>query len=608
MAIEVEITTTINSIEIDSNEYDITVGDTITVGTGSGEVNTAANIGTAGVGVYKTKSGVQLQFKKINAGSSKVTITDDVVNSEVDIDVAEANISYNNIADTPTIPSALSDLTGDLDDISNGLTYVKSENNFTDTLKTKLDGIESAATADQTGAEIKAAYEAEANTNAYTDAEKSKLAAIEANATADQTGAEIKSLYEAELDTNAYTDAEKSKLAGVEVGAEVNNISDLNATDLTDAGDSSLHFHSTDRARANHTGTQAAATISDFDTEVSNNTDVSANTSARHARGHSITSTSDHTAGNWKVVYTNGLGQVVELALGAANTYLKSNGVSSIPSFDTPGGSGDVVGPASSTDNAIARFDSTTGKLLQNSLATLSDAGTINIPTGQSYQINGVAIDTDDVSEGTNKYVSDTASTAAPSGTNDGFYIKENGTKKYKTFDNASKSSRTIILTAGGGHPSTTNGCADPTKTEFATNDVDLVTLDFDQTTGENAQWTIVMPDSYDGGTITAIFVWTAASGSGGVTWGLQGIAYADSGAIDAAWGTAQEVNDTLLTADDVHITSATSAITLAGSPAGGQLVQFRAYRDPADASDTLAADAKLISVKIEYGINKWSD
>lgn len=35
-------------------------------------------------------------------------------------------------------------------------------------------------------------------------------------------------------------------------------------------------------ARANHTGTQAASTISDFDTEVSNNTDVAANTAARH--------------------------------------------------------------------------------------------------------------------------------------------------------------------------------------------------------------------------------------------------------------------------------------------------------------------------------------
>ena len=48
--------------------------------------------------------------------------------------------------------------------------------------KTKLDGIEASATADQTGAEIKTAYEAESNTNAYTDAEKTKLSGIAASA------------------------------------------------------------------------------------------------------------------------------------------------------------------------------------------------------------------------------------------------------------------------------------------------------------------------------------------------------------------------------------------------------------------------------------------
>ena len=46
----------------------------------------------------------------------------------------------------------------------------------------------------------------------------------------------------------------------------------------------------------------------------------------------------------------------------------------------TGGGSGDVVGPASSTDNAIVRFDSTTGKLLQDSLITISDSGAITTP------------------------------------------------------------------------------------------------------------------------------------------------------------------------------------------------------------------------------------
>jgi len=83
------------------------------------------------------------------------------------------------------------------------------------TNQTKLDGIETSATADQTGAEIKTAYEAEAN--AYTDTKDTKLAGIETAATADQTGAEIKTAYEAEA--NAYTDTKDTKLAGIETAA-----------------------------------------------------------------------------------------------------------------------------------------------------------------------------------------------------------------------------------------------------------------------------------------------------------------------------------------------------------------------------------------------------
>ena len=76
--------------------------------------------------------------------------------------------------------------------------------------ETKLDTIETAATADQTGAEIKTAYEGEAS--AFTDAQFTKLSGIETSATADQTGAQIKTAYEAESDTNAFTDAEQTKL------------------------------------------------------------------------------------------------------------------------------------------------------------------------------------------------------------------------------------------------------------------------------------------------------------------------------------------------------------------------------------------------------------
>jgi len=72
-----------------NNKKRITVG-TLPTG-GGGEANTASNVGTAGVGVFKQKTGIDLEFKKINAGSTKVTITDDVGNDEVDVDVADAS-------------------------------------------------------------------------------------------------------------------------------------------------------------------------------------------------------------------------------------------------------------------------------------------------------------------------------------------------------------------------------------------------------------------------------------------------------------------------------------------------------------------------------------
>lgn len=77
------------------------------IGGGGGETNTASNVGTAGVGIFKQKTGVDLELKKLNAGSSKVTITDDTGNSEVDIDVAPANF-------TGIPQSGVTDLVSDL--------------------------------------------------------------------------------------------------------------------------------------------------------------------------------------------------------------------------------------------------------------------------------------------------------------------------------------------------------------------------------------------------------------------------------------------------------------------------------------------------------------
>jgi len=139
--------------------------------------------------------------------------------------------------------------------------------------RSKLDSIETGATTDQTGAEIKIAYEGEANTNEFSDSEKAKLAALESShfkgsfisksaldlayptaalgdyanvdtgigANAERyiwddndaqwvpqlggstvlTDAQIKTQYENNANTNAFTDTEKANLAnqsGVNTG------------------------------------------------------------------------------------------------------------------------------------------------------------------------------------------------------------------------------------------------------------------------------------------------------------------------------------------------------------------------------------------------------
>jgi len=89
----------------------------------------------------------------------------------------------------------------------------------------------------------------------------------------DLDASSIKTSYESNADTNAYTDAEVTKLSGIATSATAND-TDVNL-----------------KARANHTGTQTASTISDFDTEVANNSAVTTNT----AKVSNVTHTGDVT-------------------------------------------------------------------------------------------------------------------------------------------------------------------------------------------------------------------------------------------------------------------------------------------------------------------------
>ena len=69
-----------------------------------------------------------------------------------------------------------------------------------------------------------------ANTTAsFLTAEKSKLTGIETGATADQTAAQIKTAYESNADTNEFSDAEQTKLSGIEASANVTDATNVAA-------------------------------------------------------------------------------------------------------------------------------------------------------------------------------------------------------------------------------------------------------------------------------------------------------------------------------------------------------------------------------------------
>lgn len=67
-------------------------------------------------------------------------------------------------------------------------------------------------------------------------------------------------------------------------------------------------------------------------------------------------------------------------AVPADGEFIKRSGTTLVGASPGGGGLGDVVGPASATDNAITRYDTTTGKLIQNSAVLIDDNGGVTVP------------------------------------------------------------------------------------------------------------------------------------------------------------------------------------------------------------------------------------
>ena len=124
----------------------------------------------------------------------------------------------------------------------------------------------------------------------------------------------------------------------------------------------------------------------------------------------------------------------------------------------------------------------------------------------------------------------------------------------------------------------------------------------FDAGVDSYSQFKFSLPENLETGSLRAKFKWTAENGgTGHVLWGIQARSAANDDTISGSWGSAVEVVDEFITGYDCHITSGTSQISTANALHGGDVIFFRAYRKSSDSSDTLAVNAILQGVSVQY-------
>jgi hypothetical protein len=129
------------------------------------------------------------------------------------------------------------------------------------------------------------------------------------------------------------------------------------------------------RISGSYTGITEVGTLSGLTVSATITGSISGNAATATNATNAVTSTNLAGGATGSVPYQSGAGATTFVGIGSTGQVLTVAG--GVPTWATPTTYGDVTGPASSTDNAIARFDLTTGKVIQNSTVTLSDAGAL---------------------------------------------------------------------------------------------------------------------------------------------------------------------------------------------------------------------------------------
>jgi len=353
---------------------------------------------------------VLLNTDDIGEGSTNVYYTSARANTDFDTrlatkttsDIAEgSNLYYTDARADARVQLAVNNATidtlGDVDTTTvapnngqvlkyNGSQWVPGDDDNTDTTYTAGTGLT------LTGTEFALSDEV------YTSAEKTKLAGIEDNATADMTGAEIKTAYENEADTNAYTDAEKTKLAGIEDGADVNVQADWN-----EANNTSDAFIANKPTDITNLSSHSISELNDVDTAT-----------VAPTTGQTIKwdGTNWIPADDTDTTYTAGTGLSLNGNEFALDTDTDGIAEGSTNLYYTNARVMNVIG--ASSINTLADVDTTTVAPLDGQILKWDDANGVWIPaddmdTHPVTSVNGytgaIVLDTDNISEGaTNLY------------------------------------------------------------------------------------------------------------------------------------------------------------------------------------------------------------
>lgn len=138
---------------------------------------------------------------------------------------------------------------------------------------------------------------------------------------------------------------------------------------------------------------------------------------------------------------------------GSVDWLTAGSGLSISGTTITATATGDVVGPASATDNAITRFDGTTGKLLQNSVPTIDDTGNLSISASVSgASLSSTIANTSNTASATAFYNAQVAGGTA----SDAYYKAEISGGQAWTLGLDNSDSDAFVLSASG-TPGTTN-------------------------------------------------------------------------------------------------------------------------------------------------------